>query len=171
MRKNQRGGTTGWRFAGVLFLSFGSVGGAGPACLGQSPIVEMRFDLGPGPVAPGYVKVLPTTVFSKERGFGFEPGSKVEGVDRGGSDPLRDDYCTGAGPFLFSVALPEGNYEVKLILGDKAGESATTVKAESRRLMVEGVRTTVGAFSTPTFNVNVRTPAIAAGGRVSYQVP
>jgi lysophospholipase L1-like esterase len=142
---------------------------AGPTCLGQSPRAEFKFDLGPGPVAPGYVKVLPSTVYIKERGFGFEPGSKVVGVDRGGSDPLRDDYCTGDGPFLFSVVLPEGNYEVKLTLGDSEGESITTVKAESRRLMVEGVHTRNGFYARPTFLVNVRIPAIASGGNVKLK--
>jgi lysophospholipase L1-like esterase len=135
----------------------------------QSPNPEFKFDLGPGPIAPGYVKVLPSTIYRKEVGFGFEPGSKVTGGDRGGVDPLRDDYCSGDGPFLFSIAVPEGNYEVKLILGDKAGESVTTVKAESRRLMVEALKTSTGAYATPTFLVNVRTPAIASGGVVKLK--
>ena len=130
---------------------------------------EFKFDLGPGPVAPGYVKVSPATLYRKETGFGFEPGSKVVGVDRSGTDPLRDDYCSGDGPFLFSVAVPEGNYEVKLILGDKLGESTTTVKAESRRLMVEALKTAPGAYATPTFLVNVRTPGIASGVSVKLK--
>ena len=137
-----------------------------PVASGQTPPAEFKFDLGPGKVAPGYVKVLPSDGYSKERGFGFEPGSKVVGVDRGGVDPLRDDFCTADKPFSFSVAVPEGNYEVKLILGDKLGDSTTTVKSESRRLMVEAARTTAGVYATPTFVVNVRTPAIASGGTV-----
>ena len=146
-----------------------TLGLAGPACPAQSPKVEYKFDLGPGRAEPGYIKVLPTSIYSKELGHGFEPGSKVVGVDRGGDDPLRDDYCTGEGPFLFSVAVPAGNYEVTLILGDKAGESTTTVKAESRRLMLEGVHTTTGSYATRTFAVNVRTPEIASGGKVKLK--
>jgi lysophospholipase L1-like esterase len=135
----------------------------------EGPRTEFRFDFGKGPAAPGYVKVTPSDGYTTERGYGFEPGSKVEGVDHGGSDPLRDDSCTGTGPFLFSVAVPEGNYQVKLILGDRLAASDTTVKAESRRLMVEAARTSPGAYVEPTFLVNVRTPAIASGGRVKLK--
>jgi len=58
---------------------------------------------------------------------------------------------------LFSVRVPEGDYRVTLELGgDKASE--TTVKAETRRLMLESVR--VGARKTETraIVVNVRRP-------------
>ena len=69
-----------------------------------------RFDFGSGPVAPGYIKVLPTTVYTAGLGHGFDGGSKVTAVDRGGDEPLRGDFCTGEEPFFFSVDLPEGNY-------------------------------------------------------------
>src|SRR5205823_685569 len=69
-------------------------------------------------------------------------------------------------PFYFSVALPEGNYQVSITFGDMAGETNTTVKAELRRLMLEQVHTTAGKFVTRTLTVNVRTPQIAGGGEV-----
>jgi len=125
-----------------------------------------RFDFGPGGAAPGFLRVSPATVYEASRGYGVEPGSVVEGVDRGGGDPLRGDFCTSEAPFSFSVAVPEGNYRVTVTLGDRDGASVTTVKAESRRLMLERVRTEPGVFATRTFTVNVRSPAIASGGRV-----
>jgi lysophospholipase L1-like esterase len=54
------------------------------------------------------------------------------------------------------VNLPDGNYDVKIILGDKKGTSATTVRAECRRLFLENIRTAKGKFVTETFTVNVR---------------
>lgn len=62
-------------------------------------------------------------------------------------------------PALFSTDLPEGNYRVTVTLG---GESAgnTTVKAESRRLMLESVATRPGETITRSFLVNVRNFAI-----------
>ena len=60
---------------------------------------------------------------------------------------------------LFSVKVPEGVYRVSLDLGgDRTSE--TTVKAESRRLMLETVR--VGARKTETRSivVNVRRPEL-----------
>jgi lysophospholipase L1-like esterase len=132
----------------------------------QPPTTGLKFDFGPGKVEPGYIQILPTTVYSKELGYGFEPGAKVAGVDRGGADALRGDFCTSDQPFFFSVKLPEGNYKITVTLGDLRGESTTTVKAELRRLMLEKVHTTSGQFVTRTFTVNVRTPAIASGGQV-----
>ncbi len=105
-------------------------------------------------------------VYSRASGYGFEPGAAVTAVDRGGGDALRDDFITSDKPFFFSVALPEGNYNVTVTLGDARGETETTVKAELRRLMIENVRTAPGKFETRTFTVNVRTPQIAGGGEV-----
>src|SRR5213595_3126746 len=66
----------------------------------------LKFDFGPGKLARGYTQVLPTTVYSKELGYGFEPGASVQCLDRGGRDPVRGDFCTSDKPFYFSVALP-----------------------------------------------------------------
>lgn len=121
-----------------------------------------KFDFGPGQAEAGYTRVLPETVYTKDRGYGFEPGAKVVGVDRGG-ERFRGKYCTSDRPFFFSVAVPEGNYTVTLTLGDARGESATTVKAELRRLMLEHVATEKGKFATRSFTVNVRTPKFAGG--------
>ena len=128
-----------------------------------------RFDFGPGKVATGYKQVLAETAYSKEPGYGFEPGAHVICVDRKQGDALRSDLCTSAKPFYFSVALPEGNYTVQVTLGDSKSETQTTVKAELRRLMLERVETTPGKFVLRTFNVSVRTPKIAGGGEVKLK--
>jgi lysophospholipase L1-like esterase len=140
-------------------------------CAGQAQTNKPRyqFDFGPGKIAPGYTQVLPTTVYSKELGYGFEPGAVVSCLDRGGKDALRSDFCTSDKPFYFSVALPEGNYNVTVTLGDATGESTTTIKAELRRLMLEEVHTAKGRFATRTFTVNTRTPQIAGDGEVKLK--
>lgn len=69
------------------------------------------------------------------------------------------DSCTGDKPFFFSVALPDGNYEVTLTLGGKAA-STTTVRAEARRLFVDQLHLAAGASKQIVFNVNVRTKTI-----------
>lgn len=71
------------------------------------------------------------------------------------------DHGFEADPYLFSVAVPPGNYALTVTLGDPARASDTTIKAESRRLMLEAVRTRAGQFVTRRFIVNVRTPALA----------
>jgi len=110
-----------------------------------------KFDLGSGPVAKGYTKVTPETKFNYATGFGFDQGSGVSSVQRKGKDALTCDFITGDKPFYFSVKLPEGNYDVKLILGDKEGISATTVRAECRRLFLQNVQTKKGEIVEKTF--------------------
>lgn len=135
----------------------------------QATATHLKFDFGPGKVAPGYTQVLQTTTYSKELGYGFEPDSSVSCVDRGGTNALRSDLCTSDQPFFFSVALPEGNYSVTVTFGDQNAETITTVKAELRRLMLEEVRTAPGKFTARTFAVNIRTPQISTGGEVKLK--
>ena len=125
-----------------------------------------KFDFGSGRVEPGYIQVLPATIYNNDLGYGFDLGSTVSAVDRGGDEALRGDLCTSDKPFYFSVALPEGNYNVTVTLGDQIQATNTTIKAESRRLMLEKVVTEPGKFVTRTFTVNVRTPKIAGDGEV-----
>jgi lysophospholipase L1-like esterase len=136
---------------------------------GHADTPALKFDFGPGRVEDGYQQVIPATLYTKELGYGFEPGAQVTCEDRGGGDHLRGDFCTSAAPFYFSVALPEGNYDVTVTFGDRKGESVTTVKAELRRLMLEEVHTARGRFETRTFTVNVRTPVISTGGEVKLK--
>jgi len=116
-------------------------------------------------VAAGYKQVLASTQYSSGTGYGFEQGD-LACSDRSTGNALRSDFCASDKPFYFSVRLPEGNYRVTITFGDAYGETATTVKAELRRLMLERVHTDRGQFVTRTFNVNIRTPVISGGGEV-----
>jgi lysophospholipase L1-like esterase len=129
----------------------------------------MRFDLGPGKTAAGYTRVTDSDIYAKEKGYGFEPGSSVTCVDRGGRDALHSDLCTSDKPFYFSVAVPEGNYKVTITFGDESNATSTVVKAELRRLMLEDIETQKGKFVTRSFIVNIRTPQISTGGEVKLK--
>ncbi len=111
---------------------------------------------------PGFTAVSPQTHYATEPGYGFEPGPAPTVASRGDRGAV-----TSARPFAFSVALPEGNYRVTVTLGNPVAAATTTVKAESRRLMLESVHTAAGEFTTRTFTVNVRRPQISTGGRVN----
>ena len=130
---------------------------------------DLKFQFAPGKVAPGYTQVAADTAYNADQGYGFEPGSKVKSVDEGGDDPLHAGFVTSDKPFYFSIKLPEGNYNVTLTLGDAKGTSDTTVKAELRRLMLQGVRTASGQIVTRTIVVNLRQPKISTGGSVSLK--
>ncbi len=141
-------------------------------CFLCSPVFAqtLKFDFGTGEPAKGFTKVTPATLFSYEKGFGLDPDSKVKAVARKGKT-LRSDYLTSDQPFFFSVKLPEGNYDVKIILGDANGTSATTVRAECRRLFLQNIRTKKGAFAEHTFTVHVKDSIIKdASGKAIRKV-
>lgn len=126
--------------------------------LHAAPATDFKFQFGAANAMPGYTLVPPSQIYSKEIGYGFEPGATLTAVA---------NAVTSAQPFLFSVAVPEGNYRVTVTLGDPTADAITTVKAESRRLMLERVRTAAGKFETRTFTVNVRTTKISNGDEVN----
>jgi len=130
---------------------------------------SMKFDFGSGKVTAGYTQVLANDLYNKTKGFGFEPGANVVCADRGGKNVLRSGFCQSDKPFYFSVAVPEGNYRVTVTFGDRRASTATVVKAELRRLMLENVETAKGKLATGTFVVNIRTPEIATGGEVKLK--
>jgi lysophospholipase L1-like esterase len=137
---------------GALFLA---------ACAANSQAADAwKFAFGPDKAPAGYTAVAADAVYTAARGYGFEPGSRPDGVH----------------PYYFSVDLPEGNYTVTVTLGDDKAAAVTTVKSELRRLMLENVRTNPGATVTKTFDVNVRTPQIqavdgVAAGQVKLKAP
>jgi lysophospholipase L1-like esterase len=90
--------------------------------------------------------------FTPERGHGFDLGTSPNAV-AGVADP-------GHAPFFFSVAVPEGNYRVTVTFGDGDTASDNTVKAESRRLMLEGIKTAPGETVDRSFIVNVRNSSV-----------
>ncbi len=136
------------RLIAVLTLGF-----VVPPGVSQEMTRSRTFHFQSGIAEPGETTVAPTNTYTSERGFGFEQGSKITGVN----------------PFLFSFAVPEGNYLVTVTFGSPDRESDTTVRAELRRLMVERVTTEKGKYETRTFAVNVRRPNLPGGGEVKLK--
>ena len=132
----------------LLFCGFASA---------QDAPTSFKFSFAPGAAPAGFTQVAPDATYTKTSGFGFDLGSKPQPAAAG---------VTGAKPFYFSVAVPEGNYKVTVVLGDPSAESTTTVKAEQRRLMLERIHTDAGKTETRSFTVNIRTPKISTGGEV-----
>lgn len=133
---------------GSVFVAWAVVALAGRP-LPASAATDQRDFVFTAPDAPG-AKVVPDDKFTAERGYGFdldtEPGQSSQ-------------------PFFFSVALPEGNYRVTVTLGDSASASDTTVRAESRQLMLEHVTSAAGEFVRRSFLVNVRNNRLPAPPR------
>jgi lysophospholipase L1-like esterase len=108
-----------------------------------------------------YVAPAAGAITAAQPAFGFDLAAS----------PLRfeDGSCASDNPFFFSVAVPEGNYQVTLVLGSAEG-SVETVRAESRRLFVENEHLAAGAAKTEIFNVNVRTADIAGASGADAKV-
>lgn len=130
----------------------------------QSPL---KFAFGAGKTAKGFTQIQAGDVYDKAKGYGFEPGADVNCPAKDGK--TTSGFCASDKPFYFSVAVPEGNYRVTVTFGDKSNATATTVKAELRRLMLEKVETRKGKFVTESFIVSVRTPQISTGGEVKLK--
>lgn len=94
--------------------------------------------------------------------FVLTDGPAPAGAIRVATDHRFDGhYGYDGDPHLFSVAVPPGNYSVTVTLGNPTRATDTSIKAESRRLMLDAVRTRPGAIVTRRFLVNVRTPELA----------
>jgi len=130
-------------------LSFAAFVSAITAAYGAE---NYKFDFGEGPVASGYTQIKPTTQFNESQGYGFESG-KIFSVDRLWDDELTTDFLTSEGDMVFSVVVPQGNYNVTFILGDGENESETTVWAENRKLMLDRVTLAGGVFSRQTVSL------------------
>jgi lysophospholipase L1-like esterase len=76
----------------------------------------------------------------------------------------------GDAAFFVSFPAADGNYRVTVELGGDAA-AKTTVRAESRRLMVEQRATKPGEYVQESFVVNVRTPKIAGTGESVHLKP
>ncbi len=88
-----------------------------------------------------FIKIVPTNRYSLEKGYGYDFNTSLDKYGK---------------PFFFSVALPDGNYHVKVILGSKKYAGITTIRGESRRLFYENVKTGKGEFIICEFTINKR---------------
>lgn len=120
----------------------------------------LRFSFAGKPAA-GEVAIQADTAYTPARGHGFEPGAPLNAAGQ---------------PGFFTVDLPaEVNYRVTATLGGAAA-SDTTLKAELRRLVLDGLQLPADTTVERSFVVNIRTARIPAGpgiaaGEVRLKAP
>ena len=120
------------------------------------PKMAFYYDMGNGPVADGYVQILPTTLYREALGYGLK-GSNFDQRDRGLSDPLKRDFIFSRSPYQFIQHLSNGTYDVRVIIGDgiAAQSGKMTIKAEDK-VVLENIATgAAGEFVDETFTVTV----------------
>jgi lysophospholipase L1-like esterase len=124
-----------------------------------------KFDFGKGKGEKGFVKVLPGTIYDQHKGYGIDLGTTVIANEKTGKSALTDGFLTSNQPFYFSVKLPEGNYDVKVWVGDDKGESDIAIRAENRRMFVSRLQTKKGKHQLIEFTVNIRDSLIKGNKR------
>lgn len=133
---------------------------------------DYQFTFGTGTAPAGWVVVNAETPYTPQRGYGIEANANVPtpGVpSRPAVAPEIKAFSQGIAsdkPFIFSAAVPPGNYRVTATLGDPERESVVTIKAEARRLQVEHLRIPRAETRIVSFLVNVRNPEIPAYTRL-----
>jgi lysophospholipase L1-like esterase len=116
---------------------------------------SFKFDFGGNRIEKSFIPITSTSKFDKKSGYGFMDISGLKSVDNGGN-ALTGDFITSDKPFYFSVAIPEGNYNITLNLGDAKGSSETTVRVENRRLMLNDIKTKKGEIVEKQITVHVK---------------
>lgn len=109
---------------------------------------SFKFDFTTGKkVKEGYTKITPADRYSDEKGYGY--------------DLIASPEEKSTAPFFFSVSVPDGNYLVTAVVGNKRMAGITTVRGESRRLFFENIETKKGELKPCTFVINKRNTHIS----------
>lgn len=90
----------------------------------------------------------------------IDTSSRYDSITGVGFDRIPTPKPGSYEPYYWSVRVPDGNYRVTFDLGSDHRAAETTVRAESRRLLVENQPTRKGEHLTRSFIVNKRTPRI-----------
>lgn len=116
----------------------------------------LRFNFGDNRQLSNFIKLTPADTLTTTARYGFHNSSGLTAKRTGKTGTVTDDFITSTKPFFFSVKLPQGNYNIKLITGDAKGIADLTVKAECRRFMVQHDITAKEKFKELSFTVHIR---------------
>jgi len=135
--------------ASVLFLVFLAFS---YNTFAQSKDLTKKFYFGEKPCETSGVIIDKPFIYNDSSGYGFDFQSIKNIV-------FNKKSITTEESIYFSVKLPEGNYKVDVVLGGKK-KSNTSIKVESRRLMLKELKLEKKDTIHYSFVVNVRTPKI-----------
>ena len=102
------------------------------------------------------------SIYNDASGFGFDFKTMPNFIKKS----KVGAYVSSDKAFYFSANVPEGNYQIKVRITNPNGQSKTTVKAESRRLMLENITPQQGSVKEEVFIVNVKSRIINANKNV-----
>lgn len=91
----------------------------------------------------------------------LDNATRFDSVRGYGYDRIPTPAKNSPAPYYFSVRVPDGNYKVTFDIGNDRRDANTTIRTESRRLLVENLPTKKGESIKKTFVINKRSPAIS----------
>ena len=107
-----------------------------------------KFDFTTGKkTKDGYTKITPADRYSEEKGYGYDRQPSPEGKS--------------TAPFIFLCTVPDGNYHVTAVIGNKRAAGETTVRGESRRLFLRKCEDKKRGVKTLSFVINKRNTHIS----------
>ena len=124
--------------------------------------LKFDFDVNGSNTFYGSISVQPNDVYSPEQGYGWNSAVEGNRIDRASESDLMGDGHSGTDQ-TFHVDVPNGEYEVMVVVGDNVERDGTQVSAEGD-VAIEAMSTRAGEFVAKTFNVTV------SDGRLSLQV-
>lgn len=141
-----------------------SLGGAGTEFV-VTPVARrchMALDAGTSgsPLVPGYDRLTPTMAWDPARGYGWV-GSPPQERDRGGGlDALRRDFVGDYPAHTLRLAVPPGQHEASILVGDGGPASWPTFVSVDGERVAESPYLPGNAFTWVTFPLDG-----GAGGR------
>ncbi|MCI9846400.1 rhamnogalacturonan acetylesterase [Flavobacterium pectinovorum] len=108
------------------------------------------------------ISINTALTYNTTTGYGFD-------INSASNATINSNTFSAVKPTYFSVKLPEGNYQIEVVMGSTEKQTNITIKAESRRLMLDQLSIKKGKPVTKIFNVNVRTPKIDDTQNVSLK--
>ncbi|WP_434036502.1 rhamnogalacturonan acetylesterase [Formosa sp. 4Alg 33] len=118
----------------------------------QQPLPKV-FKFGDHKTNNSEISISKSIVYTEALGYGFDFNTgKHINFTKTGISGIESTY--------FSVKLSEGDYKVDVILGGDT-PSKTTIKAESKRLMLREIQVPKNKSVNNSFAINVRTPKIS----------
>ncbi|MDP5130994.1 MAG: rhamnogalacturonan acetylesterase [Paraglaciecola sp.] len=120
------------------------------------------FDLGSQASDVDATALTQAVKYNQARGFGFDFNTAAQAI-------VESHSVVAQQSLYFSVDLPQGHYQVELTLGSDLAASTNTVKAESRRLMLNQIKVVKGQHITRRFMVDVRSPFISSEKRIALK--
>ena len=102
---------------------------------------------------PQFFDLSQESKYSEQSGFGYDFNTKPQSE-------------SNSNPAYFSIKVADGNYKVTFEVGSDKYEGDTTIRCESRRLLIHNLVTQKGESKTFTFTVHKRSPKISEDSQV-----